>query len=997
MTAPAAAGAARLATRELRLALAMRGGVSLAVWIGGACAELHLLREQNARSDFWRPLLDAAGYGSVRLDVLAGASAGGLNAALLAAALLYGVPFARYRDVWLDVADLRALLRDPAERAPQSVLRGDDYFLAQMEQRLGGLLAERLAAPPPGALPSGGGPVPATPGQPYLDVHLTATLFTARAVPVLEDWAGRYDELTHRAGFRFRHNRFTSDFRHGGAVAEELAGAAAKLALAARATSSFPGAFEPATVRVTRPRHVGARAALTDRDDFFGLFSDASRAEQRVIDGGVLHNIPVGQAIAAIATASAEGPTERWLLYLHPSPDEPPEERAAADTGADTIRTVLASSSARAGAESVLDDLTLLRAHNALVDRYRALRRVLLPGADTGDAARLLEAAAARADDYWLLRAEQRARRIRGLLEDPVAVLGEDPFTSPAERWPLDAGGADWSVAERAVLEAALVAALPRGPEAAPALPAGEEHLALLGPEPVARLAHVCLETVWRLERMGADPATLTDVKQRLYAIADTADLLVHLGDLFWPVYTARRPPDRTALWAWAATAADIGGRFLTDPDANPQHAPDLLEPFAVLRAELRRRSALLPAVATALPDLLWSELVGCCVTLARLDAAAAANPGGRPASDAQMGLPAELLAYVDGPTAGGGRAAGAADDRPAGGVQAADPDARRAGLASDPARERAARALAAVELLAFPLQALAAKPPQPIRFLRVAGTRASPLERHFPGGRLTVTDKLAGNELMNFAAFYKRSWRANDWMWGRLDAAGALVDLVVEPHALQRHFRRGSVTPDAPAAERAAELVALVREQVLRPALAGDPPLDPAERLAWHEHFAALWDEHAGAVAAEAEALFAGVPEARLTATRAVLTARRQWEILAHELPTVLRAVADDGGERAGDGADLRTPAGLRAVLGRYAVGRESFADELGTRRFVALAGDLAVVGWNAVTAGLGRAARPLRPVGWLLRLLRRGSRVAVLAPRWLPLPLRVRRRPER
>jgi hypothetical protein len=29
-----------VAPRELRLALGMRGGVSLAVWIGGACAEI---------------------------------------------------------------------------------------------------------------------------------------------------------------------------------------------------------------------------------------------------------------------------------------------------------------------------------------------------------------------------------------------------------------------------------------------------------------------------------------------------------------------------------------------------------------------------------------------------------------------------------------------------------------------------------------------------------------------------------------------------------------------------------------------------------------------------------------------------------------------------------------------------------------------------------------------------------------------------------------------
>ncbi|MCY0610801.1 DUF3376 domain-containing protein, partial [Klebsiella pneumoniae] len=36
-----------------------------------------------------------------------------------------------------------------------------------------------------------------------------------------------------------------------------------------------------------------------------------------------------------------------------------------------------------------------------------------------------------------------------------------------------------------------------------------------------------------------------------------------------------------------------------------------------------------------------------------------------------------------------------------------------------------------------------------------------------------TAQQKLTGMRLHHFVAFYKRSWRANDWMWGRLDGAG--------------------------------------------------------------------------------------------------------------------------------------------------------------------------------------------------------------------------------
>ena len=38
--------------------------------------------------------------------------------------------------------------------------------------------------------------------------------------------------------------------------------------------------------------------------------------------------------------------------------------------------------------------------------------------------------------------------------------------------------------------------------------------------------------------------------------------------------------------------------------------------------------------------------------------------------------------------------------------------------------------------------------------------------------------DKLAGASLGNFSAFISERWRANDWMWGRLDAAKSIVDV---------------------------------------------------------------------------------------------------------------------------------------------------------------------------------------------------------------------------
>jgi hypothetical protein len=50
-----------------------------------------------------------------------------------------------------------------------------------------------------------------------------------------------------------------------------------------------------------------------------------------------------------------------------------------------------------------------------------------------------------------------------------------------------------------------------------------------------------------------------------------------------------------------------------------------------------------------------------------------------------------------------------------------------------------------------------------------------------------TAQQKLTGMQFHHFGAFYKRSWRANDWMWGRLDGAGWLVHVLLDPRRVGR------------------------------------------------------------------------------------------------------------------------------------------------------------------------------------------------------------------
>ena len=122
--------------KELRLALVCYGGISLAVYMHGITKEIwHLARASRDFHDgaqvaggsraVYRLLIDEiAAAGEIRLrilpDIIAGASAGGINGIFLAQAVATGQSLDPLTDLWLDGADIDALL-DPAA-APNSRL-----------------------------------------------------------------------------------------------------------------------------------------------------------------------------------------------------------------------------------------------------------------------------------------------------------------------------------------------------------------------------------------------------------------------------------------------------------------------------------------------------------------------------------------------------------------------------------------------------------------------------------------------------------------------------------------------------------------------------------------------------------------------------------------------------------------------------------------------------------------------------------------------------------
>src|SRR3954454_15535166 len=217
--------------QELRIALVMNGGVSLAVWMGGVTRELDRVRR---RDGVYGKLLDLT-EADARIDVIAGASAGGINGAVLAMAIARDEKVDDIRDLWLDLGSIADLLRDPMEADAPSILQGDGRLLDGLRQAMQTL----------GAAAGEGDP-----DEDATDLHLVIT--TSPLEGQVKQYPDRFGatitDVNHRALFHFRRSpkRGTKpavdDFR--------AKGAGDRLALAARSSASFPGAFEPSFVPV---------------------------------------------------------------------------------------------------------------------------------------------------------------------------------------------------------------------------------------------------------------------------------------------------------------------------------------------------------------------------------------------------------------------------------------------------------------------------------------------------------------------------------------------------------------------------------------------------------------------------------------------------------------------------------------------------------------------------------------------------------------------------
>lgn len=365
--------------KELRVALVCSGGVSLAIYIHGITAEilklvrasaaLHSIGGCAARAgesyrdvpdrnteDFdseaiYFELLREIGRTidlRVVVDVIAGASAGGINATMLARALSHDLPMGGLRDLWMKHADVAELLAPEARAGDWSkwfvrplVWLGRAAGLGELRDhevrsKLSLFLRSRWFEPPLDgqklagffydALISMGRPrhphASLLPPHHQLDLFVTTTDYHGHQQLVQIHDPPMICEPEHRHLLHFSYRRNSV----GGKQSDFDVGDAPALAFAARATSSFPGAFPPAQIAEIDALLAARSASWPRREHFieqnFESYrrADIDPAGVSFIDGSVLNNRPFREALAAIHERPAYREVDRRLVFIDPDP-----------------------------------------------------------------------------------------------------------------------------------------------------------------------------------------------------------------------------------------------------------------------------------------------------------------------------------------------------------------------------------------------------------------------------------------------------------------------------------------------------------------------------------------------------------------------------------------------------------------------------------------------------------------------------------------------------
>lgn len=845
-------------SREIRLGLVLYGGVSLAIYINGVTREFHRAVRGEGIYRVIKALVDS----DITVDVISGTSAGGINGILLAHSLVNAEDFALTASLWREHGDIGDLIHDPKHCAQaNSILDGEGYFQPKLRD------AFRLLGSGPGAT---SGPLDDPSPTPELDLFITGTDVHGDVYTWFDELGHSVDVKDHQVVFRLKHRAPQAAVGGTPRYTDFTTDADTDLALAklARVTSCFPAAFPPVKV-AKAPVPDSTQAGQEERADAklrtWGQL--AGDRDYFFLDGGVLDNKPFSSTTRQIFFRHADRPVQRWLFYVEPDPESfvPPSERMLTAPG--VASAAMVSLLAIPSYESIGGDLREIAERNAEIERFD----ILCSGLDAAETPTPLVQAlgALEARDRESASAGQEARPSRtrertGRLDGNLYVRAR--LLALAQRAILGVlrrNGRDRLITSAAERSAA--AHLVRGffehrdADALDTLHDFDVYFRL------RRLFNLLYLPIWD-DALKAAPASdgPDPVRDLHHAVSSQVDLLQVVLSVM----------ERTV------DAAEL--RFAPDGARAPEEVWTLLEAvlfcllYPVLDTPLVGGTQA-PQIAPTLPSVPDSAFLTTLLQTLRARSEVLIRITGEvPRSTDGAAQRRELFLRVF-------TAALPPERRPMTLLRAQDRSvwdllseetAGAAGLTRTLAESYTR--FGSLDEVMFPLQK------DPFVFERdvIRVVRLSPKDAVLGLSQVNdYRDKVAGDVLGHFGAFFKRSWRSNDILWGRLDGLSQLAETLLEPERVRAVLVARGDRPTL------SELVGVD--------LAGLFPGADAQRLARLESdFAAVAGDAQTNSKSDSPAHQARFAASWTPFLKALIEAG-QNEILADDLPTVIRDAA--------------------------------------------------------------------------------------------------------
>ena len=395
--------------QEVRFAVVMYGGVSLAIYINGVAQELLRLVRSTARAQpgdksltsteqIYREvsylLADEENGNTANLsdtnslpptrfivDILSGTSAGGINGIFLAKALANGQDMDQLKDLWIKEGDIETLINDKRSIERPLKLQDSPASLLNSERMYFELLKafDLMDKATPDRQEQDESPL-----VDELDLFVTSTDLQGVVLPITLSDSLVY-EKRHRNVMHFVYsepgvsgeptrNDFHRKFNPF-------------LAYAARCTSSFPFAFEPMALMdidmllAKVSGYQGSEDWKSTSPDWYRFYHDYRQPkgtfsvpfpERAFGDGGYLDNKPFTYATETLMNRTANVPVDRKLIFIEPSPEHP-EDDIEQGGKPDAIDNVLSALLTLPRYETIREDLQRITDRNRLIDRINAV------------------------------------------------------------------------------------------------------------------------------------------------------------------------------------------------------------------------------------------------------------------------------------------------------------------------------------------------------------------------------------------------------------------------------------------------------------------------------------------------------------------------------------------------------------------------------------------------------------------------------------------------